>query len=120
MDSALTLAIAREEAKRAAGARSVAGALYQAGFTNTRAVFQLWTPNFRPSQARLGGKPLEMFLVSTMQMHTQTAYDAIRDAWEHDGSAVLDFRVEREANVFPLVPPGSSIGEMITREGVTA
>ena len=63
------------------GARSVAGALYQAGFTNTRAVFQLWTPNFRPSQARLGGKPLEMFLVSTMQMHTQTAYDAIRDAW---------------------------------------
>src|SRR3954471_1230665 len=63
------------------GARNVAGALYQAGFTNTRAVFQLWTPNFRPSQARLGGKPLEMFMVSTMQMHTQMAFDAIRDAW---------------------------------------
>jgi hypothetical protein len=33
---------------------------------------------------------------------------------------VLDFRVEREANVFPLVPPGNSIGEMITRVEATA
>ena len=42
--------------------------------------------------------------------------EAIRAAWDHEGSAVLDFRVEREANVFPLVAPGNSIGEMITRE----
>ncbi len=47
----------------------------------------------------------------------EDARDIIRAAWDHDGSTVLDFRVEREANVFPLVPPGSSIGEMITREG---
>jgi acetolactate synthase-1/2/3 large subunit len=39
--------------------------------------------------------------------------DAIRAAWDHDGSAVLDFRVEREANVFPIVPQGKSIGEMM-------
>jgi acetolactate synthase-1/2/3 large subunit len=26
---------------------------------------------------------------------------------------VIDFRVEREANVFPIVPQGKSIGEMI-------
>jgi len=44
------------------------------------------------------------------------AAETIHAAWDHEGSAVLDFRVEREANVFPLVPPGSSIGEMITRE----
>ena len=50
----------------------------------------------------------------------EDAQDSIRSAWEHDGSAVLDFRVEREANVFPLVPPGSSIGEMITREAAHA
>ncbi|MGH7651074.1 MAG: biosynthetic-type acetolactate synthase large subunit [Gemmatimonadaceae bacterium] len=50
----------------------------------------------------------------------ECASEAIRAAWDHDGSAVLDFRVEREANVFPLVPPGSSIGEMITREGAHA
>src|SRR5205807_768542 len=50
----------------------------------------------------------------------EDASEAIRAAWDHDGSAVLDFRVEREANVFPLVPPGNSIGEMITREGAPA
>src|SRR5437763_1442419 len=50
----------------------------------------------------------------------EQAHETIRCAWDHDGSAVLDFRVEREANVFPLVPPGSSIGEMITREAAHA
>ncbi|HXY29411.1 MAG TPA: biosynthetic-type acetolactate synthase large subunit [Gemmatimonadaceae bacterium] len=39
--------------------------------------------------------------------------DAIARAWDHDGTAVIDFRVEREANVFPMVPQGKSIGEMI-------
>ncbi len=63
------------------GARSIAGALYQSGFTRTRAVFQLWNPNFRPSQARLGGKPVQLFLVSSMQMHARMAYRAIADAW---------------------------------------
>ena len=41
--------------------------------------------------------------------------DAIAAAWDHEGPAVIDFRVEREANVFPIVPQGRSIGEMITR-----
>jgi acetolactate synthase I/II/III large subunit len=38
---------------------------------------------------------------------------AIATAWEHDGPALIDFRVEREANVFPIVPAGKSIGEMM-------
>lgn len=63
-----------------AAARVLAGALYQAGFTNTRAVFQLWNRRFRPSQARLGGKPLELLLVSSMQIHSRRAYEAIHDA----------------------------------------
>jgi len=28
-----------------------------AGFTRTRAVFQLWNPNFKPSRARFDGRP---------------------------------------------------------------
>ena len=40
--------------------------------------------------------------------------DAIERAWDHDGCVVIDFRVEREANVFPIVPQGRSIGEMMT------
>jgi len=40
--------------------------------------------------------------------------DAIALAQDHDDAVVIDFRVEREANVFPIVPAGRSIGEMIT------
>ena len=38
---------------------------------------------------------------------------AIDEAWDHAGPVVIDFRVEREANVFPIVPQGKSIGEML-------
>ena len=44
----------------------------------------------------------------------------MRDAWQHDGSVVIDFRVEREVNVFPMVPQGKSIGEMLVSEEVSA
>lgn len=63
-----------------AGARVIAGALYQAGFTRTRAVFQLWNRAFRPSSARFDGRPIQMLLVSSMEMHAGQAYEAIRDA----------------------------------------
>jgi acetolactate synthase I/II/III large subunit len=40
--------------------------------------------------------------------------EAIAKAWDHDDSVVIDFRVEREANVYPIVPQGKDIGEMLT------
>ena len=40
--------------------------------------------------------------------------EAIQKAWDYDGSVLLDFRVEREANVFPIVPQGKSISDMMT------
>jgi radical SAM superfamily enzyme YgiQ (UPF0313 family) len=63
------------------GARTIAGALRQAGFDRTRAVFQLWNPCFRPSQARLDGRVPQLLLVSSMQLNVRMAYAAIRDAW---------------------------------------
>ena len=39
---------------------------------------------------------------------------ALNAAWDHDGPVLIDFRVEREVNVFPMVPQGKSIGDMIT------
>jgi acetolactate synthase-1/2/3 large subunit len=45
---------------------------------------------------------------------TEHVDDAIACAWEHPGCVVVDFRVEQEANVFPIVPQGRSIGEMLT------
>ena len=38
---------------------------------------------------------------------------AIGEAWDTPGVVVIDFRVEREANVFPIVPQGQSIGDML-------
>ena len=41
---------------------------------------------------------------------------AIEAAYAHDGPVLIDFRVEREMNVFPIVPQGKSIGEMLLAE----
>jgi acetolactate synthase-1/2/3 large subunit len=38
---------------------------------------------------------------------------AIEQAYATDGPVLIDFQVEREVNVFPMVPQGVSIGEMI-------
>ncbi len=65
-----------------AGARAVAGALLQAGFRRTRAVFQLWNPHFRPSRATIDDRPVQLLLVSGMLIHADAACAAIRDAWE--------------------------------------
>ena len=45
---------------------------------------------------------------------TEDVAAAFEYAREYDNSVVIDFRVEQEANVFPIVPQGKSIGEMIT------
>jgi acetolactate synthase-1/2/3 large subunit len=39
--------------------------------------------------------------------------DALTKAFEHEGPAVVDCRVTREENVFPMVAPGGSIDEML-------
>ena len=38
---------------------------------------------------------------------------ALVAAFDHDGPAIVDVRVEREENVFPMVAPGGSIDEML-------
>jgi acetolactate synthase-1/2/3 large subunit len=53
---------------------------------------------------------LEGLVVET----TEQVTGAIAAAWAAPGPVLIDFRVEREANVFPMVPQGKSIGEMLT------
>ncbi len=68
------------------------------------------TPLTSPAFARLA----EAYGVRGMTVERPDEIDdAIREAWDHDGPVVLDLRVEREANVFPLVPQGRSIDEML-------
>lgn len=60
--------------------RTIAEALHAAGFKHIRIVLQQWTPNFKPSQAVLDGQPLDMLLVSAMQVHADKAYEIIHEA----------------------------------------
>ena len=41
--------------------------------------------------------------------------DAVRLARESDRTVVIDFRVEPEDTVYPMVPTGKSLAEMIRR-----
>jgi acetolactate synthase I/II/III large subunit len=42
--------------------------------------------------------------------------EAVRQALEVPGPAVLEFMIEQEANVFPMIPPGASLSEPIEGE----
>lgn len=39
--------------------------------------------------------------------------DALKEAFKYKGPAVLDFVVEAEENVFPMVAPGAALDDMI-------
>ena len=42
--------------------------------------------------------------------------DAVRAAMAHPGPALVEFMIEQEANVFPMIPPGASLSEPIEGE----
>ncbi|HEX4933833.1 MAG TPA: thiamine pyrophosphate-dependent enzyme, partial [Gemmatimonadaceae bacterium] len=48
--------------------------------------------------------------------HADQVEGAIAAAYDTPDVVVIDFRVEREVNVFPMVPQGQSIGEMIVTQ----
>ena len=45
--------------------------------------------------------------------HQEDVADALRQAREHDGPFLIEFVVERETNVFPMVPPGGSLADTL-------
>ncbi|MBN1342688.1 MAG: radical SAM protein [Phycisphaerae bacterium] len=63
-----------------AGVMNVGGTLYNAGFKRTRIILQQWSPKVRPSRCRIDGRPLEMMLISAMQIHSEPAYRLVEDA----------------------------------------
>ncbi len=63
-----------------AGVRAIGAALVDAGFEKTRIVLQQWNRNFRPSRMELDGRVPDLFLVSSMQLHTAACQALIRDA----------------------------------------
>ncbi|RJP42028.1 MAG: radical SAM protein [Phycisphaerales bacterium] len=69
-----------------AGVRSIGSAMADAGFEKTRIVLQQWNPRFRPAHMRLDGRIPDLFLVSSMQLHTAACRQLIRDACSIDAA----------------------------------
>lgn len=63
-----------------AGVRAVGSAMVDAGFPKTRIVLQQWNPKFRPSAMRLDGRIPDLFMVSSMQIHSTRCKEMIYDA----------------------------------------
>jgi radical SAM superfamily enzyme YgiQ (UPF0313 family) len=63
-----------------AGVRAIGSAMVDAGFEKTRIVLQQWNRNFRPSRMQLDGRIPDLFLVSSMGLHSEQCMDLIRDA----------------------------------------
>ncbi len=67
-----------------AGVRAIGSAMADAGFDKTRIVLQQWNPRFEPSKMRLDGRMPDIFMVSSMQLHTACCEALIRDACRID------------------------------------
>jgi len=67
-----------------AGVRAIGAAMFDAGFNKTRIVLQQWNRNFRPSQMQLDGRIPDIFMVSSMQIHSTQCQALLRDACRID------------------------------------
>jgi hypothetical protein len=63
-----------------AGPRAVAAPCVHAGFEKTRIVLRQWNPNFRSAKPARRPVP-QLLLVSSMQIHSASAYEMIADAY---------------------------------------
>lgn len=67
-----------------AGVRAIGSAMVDSGFDKTRVVLQQWNKNFMPSRMRLDGRIPDLFMVSSMAIHSSRCKDLIRDACRID------------------------------------
>ncbi len=67
-----------------AGVRAIGSAMLDAGFGKTRVVLQQWSRRFRPLHMRLDGRVPDLFMVSSMQIHSHQCRQLIRDACRFD------------------------------------
>src|SRR4051812_40243529 len=67
-----------------AGVRAVGAAMVDSGFDRTRIVLQQWNPNFRPSRMRVDGRIPDIFMVSSMHIHSEVCDELIEDACRID------------------------------------
>ncbi|MGX7741837.1 B12-binding domain-containing radical SAM protein [Rhodopseudomonas parapalustris] len=66
------------------GVRAIGSALADVGFDKTRIVLQQWNRNFSPLQMRLDGRMPDLFLISSMHLHSAECDRLIREACQID------------------------------------
>jgi acetolactate synthase-1/2/3 large subunit len=75
------------------------------------------TPIWSPDYVRLA----EAYGIFGRRVETGAEVDdAVREAIARPGPALVEFLIEQEANVFPMIPPGASLSEPIEAEPAAA
>src|SRR3954471_20247779 len=69
-----------------AGVRAIGSAMVDSGFDKTRIVLQQWNRRFSPAQMRLDGRVPDVFMVSSMGLHSDQCMEMIRDAHRIDAA----------------------------------
>jgi radical SAM superfamily enzyme YgiQ (UPF0313 family) len=69
-----------------AGVRAIGSALADIGCEKTRIVLQQWNRHFRPSRMRLDGAIPDLFMVSSMGMHSGRCMELMADARRIDAA----------------------------------
>ena len=62
------------------GLVAITAAFHLAGF-KARGVFQMFSPNVRPSKCRIDGKPVQILTTTAMQINSAPSFELIQDAW---------------------------------------
>jgi acetolactate synthase-1/2/3 large subunit len=71
----------------------------------------MWTPDFVKLAQAYG-------MCGMRATNMQETREVIQRAREHNGPALIEFVVESEFNVFPMIQPGKSLNEMTRREPI--
>ena len=59
-------------------------------------------------------KVAEAYGISGLRVkHKEEVVPAIERAMEHQGPFIIDFLIEPEENVYPMVPPGAALAEVL-------
>ena len=59
-------------------------------------------------------KLAEAYGIHSFRVKEKSEVDnAITDAMKHDGPVLIDFMVDHEENVYPMIPPGESVQEIV-------
>lgn len=63
-----------------AGVRAIGAAMLDSGFDKTRIVLQQWNKNFQPQKMRVDGRLPDLFMVSSMHIHSTRCDELIQEA----------------------------------------